>query len=90
MDRESDKDGCCPLPISANLGFAVPVYANPPSLSDSVKFERDSCRIVPILPSGSDGVLGFSGYDKFEAPEYIWGNRNRGSVPESEPLDIQE
>jgi hypothetical protein len=46
MDRESDKDAGCPPPIPANLGFAIPVNANPPSLSDSVKVEGDLCRIV--------------------------------------------
>jgi len=46
MEGESDSNECHPLPIPANPGFAIPVIANPPSASDSVKFAGDLRRSV--------------------------------------------
>jgi len=59
MDGESDRNFCRPLPIPANPGVAIPVNENPPSASDSVKFEGNVRRIVshfhlPIVTTAGD------------------------------------
>jgi len=91
MEGESGRHGCRPLPIAADLGFAIPVNANPPFPSDSVKFEGDLCRIVSdfhimILTRAEC----YSEYNGFEAPEHISEIVIGDPVPEREVLDIQE
>src|SRR5216683_8298006 len=67
---EGDKNACRPLPIPANLGFAIPVSAGPPSPADSVKFDGASQDCLPFSPSDCDDGRGYSVYDGFEALEY--------------------